>query len=171
MFLAQYAVFNNYHFYFNPEENYNGFNRLPQDQVEVFEVLNTKIRIEEYDRAVVVSQVPSIKGFVSNVFSVLDYNTYRSIDRFDAVVNPSFSPLWNIFYPRDYYGQSIFSDEPDYANTCNYLVESKVDFVVLDSTQFYMIDGDYVPLYLRVRACGTEVYRNDRYILYQFYWK
>lgn len=171
LYLAQYSVFNNYHFYFNSEENYNGFNRLPQDQVEVFEVLNTKIRIEKYDRAVVVSQVPSIKGFVSNVFSVLDYNTYRSIDRFDAVVNPSFSPLWNIFYPRDYYGQSIFSDEPDYSNTCNYLVESRVDFVVLDSAQFYMNDGDYVPLYLRVRECGTEVYRNDRYILYQFYWQ
>lgn len=171
LFLAQYSTFSNYHFYFNPEENYNGFNRLPQDQVDVFEVLNTKIQVEEYDRAIVVSQVPSVKGFVSNIFSVLDYNTYRSIDRFDSVVYPSFSPIWNIFYPRDYYGQSIFSDEPDYANTCQYLVDSRVDFVVLDSTQFYMIDGDYVPLYLRVRACGTEVYRNDRYILYQFYWK
>lgn len=170
-FLAQYSVFNNYHFYFNPEVNYSGFNRLPKDQVEVFEVLNTKIQIEKYDRAIVVSQVPSVKGFVSNVFSVLDYNTYRSIDRYDEEASPSISPLWNIFYPRDFYGQSIFSDEPDYANTCMYLVDSKVDFVLLDATQFYMINGDYVPLELRVRDCGTEVYRNNRYILYQFYWK
>lgn len=171
VFLAQHSSLNNYHFYFNPEYNYNGFNRLPQDQVEVFEVLNTKIKIEKYDRAIVVSQVPSVKGFVSNIFSVLDYNTYRSIDRFDSTVNPSFSPLWNIFYPRDFYGQQIFSDEPDYIQTCKYLIDNKVDFVLVDVNQFYIDNNDYVPLYLKVRDCAKEVYRNERYILYQFYWK
>ena len=170
IYLAQYSTFNNYHFYFEPEANYNGFYRLPQDQVEVFEVLNTKIHIEEYDRAVVVSQIPSIKGFVSNIYSVLNYNTYRAIDRFDEILTPTISPLWNIFIPRDYYGQAIFSDEPDYDNTCQYLIDAQVDFVLVDSLQFYMKDGDYVPLYLKVRDCAKEVYSNDRYILYQFYW-
>lgn len=170
LFLAQYSTFNNYHHYFNPEDNYNGFYRLPQDQVEVFEVLNTKIHLEEFDRSVVVSQIPSIKGFVSSIYSVLDYNSYRSIDRYDENLTPSLSPLWNIFMPRDYYGQAIFIDEPDYENTCQYLIDAQVDFVLVDSLQFYMKDGDYVPLYLKVRDCAKEVYSNDRYILYQFYW-
>ena len=170
IFLAQYSSLNNYHFYFDPEENYNGFKRLPNSHVEIFEVLNTKIRIEDYDRAIVVSQIPSVKGFVSNVYSVLDYNVFRSIDRYGESSIPSFSPLWNIFMPRDYYGQAIFSDDPDYENTCQYLIDSQVDFVLVDSLQFYMKDGDYVPLYLKVRDCAKEVYSNDRYILYQFYW-
>lgn len=122
--------------------------------------------------AIVVSQVPSVKGFVSNIDSVLDYNSYRSIDRFDLNTTPAFSPLWNIFVPRDYYGQAIFSDEPDYMNTCQYLVESRVDFVLVDSTQYYIDStGGFVPLFIRVRDCATEVYSNNRYILYQFYWK
>lgn len=170
IFLAQYSTFNNYHIFFQPEENYNGFSRLPQDQVEAFEVLNTKVHLEGYDRAVVLSQVPSIKGFVSNIYSVLDYNTFRSIDRFDNNATPPYSPLWNIFMPRDYIGQKIFIDEPDYENTCKYLIEAQVDFVLVDAKQFYMKDGNFIPLYLKVRDCAKEVYSNDRYILYQFYW-
>ena len=170
IYLAQYSTINNYHSYFNPEDNYNGFNRLPQDQVQAFEVMNTKIQLEGYDRAIVVSQVLSVKGFVSDVYSVLDYNVFRSIDRFNISTTPSFSPLWNIFIPRDYYGQKIFTDEPDYENACTYLIDTKVDFVLIDSQQIYKKDGNFVPLYFSFRNCATEVYRNERYVLYQFYW-
>lgn len=170
IFLAQYSTFNNYHFYFDREENYNGFNRLPQDQVDTFEVLNTKIYLEGYERAKVVSQIISVKGFVPNISTVIDFNVFRNIDRFDDIYDTEYSKLWNIFIYRDYYGQKVFAEEPDYANTCMYLIDEQVDFVIVDSQQFYMENGDYRPLYHRVRDCATEVFSNERYTLYQFYW-
>jgi len=162
----------NYHYYFDAKPNYSGYNRLQVDQLQVFEVLNTIIKIEDYDRARVMSQIISVKGFVPNVFSIIEYNKFWSIDRYSEERQESFSPLWNIFIPREYYDQPIFSDKPNYERTCTYLIDRTIDFVIVDQTQFYIDDnGDFVPLYIRVRECATEVYRNERYILYQFYWK
>jgi hypothetical protein len=171
IYLALHMSTNFYHPFFKPGDDFNGYKRLPNEQVEVFEVLNTKVVLENYDRAVVVSQIPSVKGFVSNIHNVLDFNTYRFTDRYSGNLRQSYSPIWNIFFPREYFGQPIFLDPPDYVNTCKYLIDGRIDFVLIGINQFYLDEsGDFVPLFIRVRDCATEVFRNETYILYQFFW-
>ena len=78
--------------------------------------------------------------------------------------------LWNIFVNRDLGTTQIFKQTPDTNNACQYLVEEEPDFVLVDKDQFYFDGENYVPIYFRVRGCGTNIYENDDYILYQFYW-
>lgn len=170
IYLANYSIQNNYHYYFNAEEDFDNYNRLRMDEANIYKVLNTKINIEKYDQAKIISSTPTVKGFVSNIYSIITVNEYRQLERYTGNTNPAPSELWNIFVKRSYYGEPIFNTEPDYDHVCQYLIEERVDFVILDNSQFYEKDGVYVPLYFEVRGCATFIYENDSYMLYQFYW-
>lgn len=72
---------------------------------------------------------------------------------------------------RDYIGQVIFDQEPQYDQTCSLLIESRIDFVIVSKNQFLIDDiGEIIPLYFKVRDCADLVYENSGYMLYQFYW-
>lgn len=157
-----------YHFVFNRPENSSYFDRINQNELDVMNVLNTKIILEDLDRPSIISQIFYIKAFVKNVELPLSYQYYRRLDIYDVVDAPN--QLWNIFVNRDYEAMRIFKQDPDYANVCQYIVEEEPDFILVDKDQFYFDGENYVPIYFRVRGCGTQIYENDDYLLYQFYW-
>lgn len=171
IYLAQHSLTEYYHQYFVPEENYDGFSRLVDDEAHLFEVLNTKIVLENYDRAKVIGSTPTVKGFVSNIYSLIDVNYYRNLKRFSDTNQSAPSELVNIFTKRFYFGEPLFDTPANYDQVCTYLVDEKVDFVILDKSQFYEKDGVYVPLYFEVRGCASFIYENDSFMLYQLYWK
>lgn len=157
-----------YHFVFNRPENSSYLDRINQNEMDVMNLLNTKIILEDLDRPSVISQIFYIKAYVKDIELPLSYRIYRGLDIYDVVDAPD--ELWNIFVNRDYEAMRIFKQDPDYANVCTYLEEEKPDFVVVDKNQFYFDGENYVPIFFRVRGCGTSIYENDDYILYQFYW-
>lgn len=158
-----------YHAFFIPEDDFNIFHRLRENQVEVFEVLRTKIIFEKYERAKVISQIHTVKGFVPLISTSISFNDMRNTDRYSNS-NTEQSPLHNIFIYRDYMAQVIYNTVPDYQNTCKYLIEEQIDFVIVAKNQVYMENDEYIPLFYRVRDCATQVFENQDYFLYQFYW-
>lgn len=158
--------------FYNPifvaEETFSPLYKLDKTQVEPLQVLKTKIALENYVNPVVISQIEPIRGFV-DVYTPIANETIRGLDKFKTV--PETSKLLNIFVNRDHYGQMIFDKEPDYVNTCRYLIEIKADFVIVNKSAYYAVGpNQFEPLYFRVRECGTSVFENDEYVLYQFYW-
>jgi len=158
-----------YHFVFERPNDSSYIERIPNNEIDVLNVLNTKITLEKLDRPKVVSQIHFVRAYVKNITLPLSYRTYRSLHVYEEVIEAP-SELWNIFVYRDFETMRIFDTTPDYANTCKYLIEEKVDFVLVARNQFYREKGDFVPLYFRVRDCASLVYENDDYLLYQFYW-
>ena len=158
-----------YHFVFNLPENSSTLDRINQNELDIMNVLNTKIILEDLDRPKVISQIFYIKAFVKQIELPLSYGYYRKLDVYDEVVTAP-NELWNIFMVREYETMRVFDTIPDSANVCNYLIEEKVDFVLVDRSQYYRDGEAYVPIFFRVRGCGTMIYENDDYILYQFYW-
>jgi len=159
---------NVYHFVFNRPENSSYLDRINQNELDVMNLLNTKIILENLDRPSVISQIFYIKAYVKNIELPLSYRIYRGLDIYDVVDAPN--ELWNIFMNRDYEAMRIFKQDPDYENVCLYIEEEEPDFVLVDKNQFYFDGENYVPIFFRVRGCGTNIYENDDYILYQFYW-
>ena len=158
-----------YHNSFLPSENYSSLYRVESPQIEALSVLKTKIAIENYKQARVVSQIEMVRGFVPNIVTPISNETIRSINRY--AINKERSKLLTIFMNRDFIGQEIFDVEPEYENTCKYLMDERIDFVVVDKNQFYYDEnGVIIPIYFKVRDCATPIYESDRYFIYQFYW-
>lgn len=157
-----------YHFVFNRPDNSSYLDRINQNELDVMNVLNTKIILEDLDRPSVISQIFYIKAFVKDVELPLSYGFYRRLDIYNVIDAPN--QLWNIFVNRDYEAMRIFKQDPDYENVCQYIVEEEPDFVLVDKDQYYFDGENYVPILFRVRGCGTNIYENDDYVLYQFYW-
>ncbi|MDP3443963.1 MAG: hypothetical protein Q8T08_13995, partial [Ignavibacteria bacterium] len=143
--------------------------RIPINELDALNVLNTKIILENLEHPIVISQIHAVKAHVKGIILPLNYQTYRRLRVFEEVVDAP-SELWNIFVYREYETMKIFKPEPDYVNACKYLIDEKVNFVLIARNQFYRENGDFVPLYFRVRDCATLIYENDDYLLYQFYW-
>ena len=153
---------------FDAGKEFSSLYKINKSEVEPLQVLKTKIALENYQNPVVFSQIEPIRGFV-DVYTPIANETIRGLDKFKTV--PETSKLLNIFVNRDHFGQMIFDKEPDYANTCKYLIEAKADFVIVNRNTAYEISpGQFVPLYFRIRECATDIFTNDDYILYQFYW-
>lgn len=158
-----------YHMSFVPSDTFNPFVKLDQDEYDVMNQLKTKINLESYEKAIVVSQIEGIIGYVPNIVTPIPYNQYRTLNRYVPEDAPS--ELMNIFVKRDYYNQAIFKQEPDYKNTCKYLIEENIDFIVVDKRQYFVDETGYVHLYFLVRECAEEIYVNETFALFQFYWK
>jgi len=158
-----------YHPSFIPTQAYSSLYRLDSNQMDTLSLLKTKIELENYDQAIVVSQIEGVRGFVPNVITPISNEDIRNIDKY--TLNPETSKLLTIFENRDYIGQQIFDTEPDYIHTCQYLMDAQVDFVVVDKRQFFVDEtGQFIPLYFLVRDCATPVFENTDYFIYQFYW-
>jgi len=158
-----------YHNSFLPSEHYSSLYRVESSQIETLSVLKTKIALEAYAPARVVSQIEMVRGFVPNVVTPISNEMIRSINRY--TINAEKSKLLTIFMNRDFIGQEIFDVVPDYANTCHYLIDERIDFVVVSKNQFYIDEkGIIIPLYFKVRDCATPVFENTDYFIYQFYW-
>lgn len=158
-----------YHFVFIRPNNSSYIERITQHEIDVLNVLNTKIQLEKLERPKVISQIHFVKAYVKDITLPLSYRIYRSLDVYEKEIAAP-SALWNIFVYRDFESMRIFDTDPDYINTCQYLIEEQVNFVLVARNQFYRENNEYIPLYFRVRDCASLVYENDDYLLYQFYW-
>lgn len=158
-----------YHNSFLPSETYSSLYRVNSSEIETLSVLKTKIMLEKYEKAKVVSQIEMVRGFVPNVVTPISNESIRSINRY--AINSEKSKLLTIFMNRDFIGQEIFDVKPEYDKTCQYLMDDRIDFVVVDKNQFYIDEGGVIiPLYFKVRDCATPIYENKDYFIYQFYW-
>lgn len=158
-----------YHSSFLPNKEYSSLYRVNSSEIEVLSVLKTKIILENYKNAKVISQIEMVRGFVPNVITPISNETIRSINRY--AINKERSKLLTIFMNRDFIGQEIFDVKPEYDKTCQYLMDERIDFVIVDKNQFYYDEeGLIIPLYFKVRDCATPIYESNDYFIYQFYW-
>lgn len=162
-------MFYYYHYSFIPSKNYNQIYKLENSQIELLSVLKTKILMEGYKDARIVSQIEGELSHLPNAMSIYSNNLVRGIDK--EQIQPVTNKLLNIFLLRDYIGQQIFEPKANYESTCFYLIVKKVDFVIVDKSQHYIDEtGNIIPLFFRVRDCSTQIYENEQYLIYQFYW-
>lgn len=168
-FIAILQMFNYYHPSFIPSVKFNPIFRIEGEQVPILSELKTRIELEDYDKAVVVSQIEEVRSFVPNIITPISNEIIRNLDKDQAV--DEISQLLNIFVVRDFTGQKVFNQSPVYDMTCQLLIDNRIDFIIVDRTQFYYSDNmEFIPLEFRVRDCATEILSNDRYALYQMYW-
>ena len=158
-----------YHYKFKPEQDYNVLYKADDDAADVMNKLNDILQIEQLDRSSVVSQIEGIKGYVAGIYTPISVRETRWLDKYS--ITDSDNELMKVFVYRDFVGQEIFSERPKFECACDLLIDHRIDFVIIAKNQAYMEEnGDFVPLYFRVRDCGSLVYENDDYLLYRFYW-
>ena len=161
---------NYYHYSFVPSEKFNPIFRIEGEQVPILSELKNRIELEKYEKAMIVSQIEEVRSFVPNIITPISNQIIRNLDK-DQIVD-EISQMLNIFVVRDFTGQKVFNQEPAYEATCQLLIDNRIEFIIVDRTQFYYSDtNEFIPLEFRVRDCATEILSNDHYALYQMYWK
>ncbi|MBQ7889471.1 MAG: hypothetical protein IJ356_06900 [Erysipelotrichaceae bacterium] len=153
-----------YHSMFEVNEQFDKLYKVEKDELDLLLYFNMYLT-NELERATVVSQMDSLKTFTPNIKMAFKL---RGLDKY--TLNENDDELMKIFYPRDYAGQIIFEEEPDFTCACDRLIEKQIDYVVLDKMQVYDTENGYESLYYLVRDCADLLYENDRYALFRFYW-
>ncbi len=169
---------NYYHTSFIPSENYDSILRLYPDEIETLKILKSKIILENYQEAKVISQIESVRVYVPYVVTPISNNSIRSINKYTInniddsdKLSGNILELFKIFLNKDYIEQEIFDSKINYSQTCDYLISEKIDFVVVSKEQYFVDEkGEVIPVYFKVRDCATQIYENESYMIYQFYW-
>lgn len=157
-------IFSYYHHFYEPYDEYNKLYKVDHEEVDMLSVFHDVISYED-ERAIVVSQLDSVKGYIPNIS--LAFN-FREVSLYS--VNSGKSDLVELFYPREYAGQQMFDEEPDFQCACDELIENRIDYVIIDKEQVYLKDGHFEQIYYLVRDCAEIVYENRKYALFRFYW-
>lgn len=153
-----------YHPFFVPNSDFQPLYKIEKDELEVLMQLNVYAK-DSPRRYRVVSQSDAAKGYLSNIQLM---HKYRGFDKYS--LNKKSSILFKLFIKRDYPGQVIFENEPDFHCMCDTLVQNKVDFVIIDKNQTYYDDGKHLSITFLIRDCADLLFENEKYGLYRFYW-
>ena len=79
------------------------------------------------------------------------------------------SELLNLFIERDFIGQNIFKEDPNYDKACQIIYEENVEYIILRKDQFKEKDDTWIPIWLDMRACSETLFQNDDYVLLKRY--
>ena len=154
-----------------PGDNYNTFYKLEADEIEVLQVLQSKIRLENYENPKVISQIYGTQIFVPEVNQVY-FNT-RNRRAWDPNPNYEYDELYKIFYTPVFAGDDGPRFDANNQLTCSLLISKQIDFIIYDKnlSVFDEQSENWIPNHWYARACAELVYENDRYIMYRFFWK
>ncbi|MCQ4954418.1 hypothetical protein [Holdemania filiformis] len=161
-------VHNNISYYskfFIPQEGYNPVYRVTNDQWELYQNLIEELQSSKLERPLILNQDIAVKAYVSNIRVLIDANTSRSAPAYSDEDIDAPSDWLNIFYVRDYYGQHIWKQDPDYSKICDAIIDSNCDYVIMDK-EVVVLKGDlYLPLWFDARGCCDVIFDNDKFVL------
>lgn len=152
------------------EDDFNKLLKLNENEIEVVKIMQEEAS-KYSERPWVVSQLPYLKGYVNGIqlrYGVADTrNIVKYSDR--SLLQSQPSELMNIFIERDYIGQFIFKEAPNYDKACNVLAEKNVTYIILKTNQYKEQNGTWVPIWLDLRACSEVVGKNEEYVILRRY--
>lgn len=152
------------------EETFDRLLKLNSNEIEVVEVMQEESN-KSLDRPWVVSQMPYLKGYVNKIQLKFGVGDTRNIVKYSDrnLLQPQPSELMNIFIERDFIGQYIFQEMPNYDRACEVLSEEDVSYIIIKTDQFKEQDETWVPIWLDMRACNEVVLKNDEYVVLRRY--
>lgn len=152
-----------YHFSYIPNDDFNAFYRMDNDEIDIINELKAYCIDKENPKIVTPNLLTQ---------SMLQKGTYifgRALQ-----INPDWSEsekeIYAIFYPVNYFGDTGQPANPDYENYEQYLKNANVDYVVIDKSIIYYdsIRDNYYPLYYHLLDIGKDIdvlYENNSYLL------
>lgn len=152
------------------EYNYDRLYKLNQNEKEIVDYLQTEVKNLNY-RPWVVSQMPYLKGYVNNIQLKFGISDTREIVKYEneEMLENAPSELLNLFIERDFIGQNIFKEDPNYDKACQIIYEENVEYIILRKDQFKEKDDTWIPIWLDMRACSETLFQNDDYVLLKRY--
>ena len=162
-----YGNFNDNPYTFDLDESINPIYRIPELELEA-DLELAKLVADDGYRVRTISQTPFTKGIVNNINLSFGVSTTRSFcTTCNELYGPveELSPIFNLFFLRDYADQMIFSTSPNYDGACDLLFERNFKYLLLDKEQTRKENGVYVPVFHCLRACNDVVFENDRYVV------
>lgn len=170
--LIGYYTVEMYQSYFTPElvptEGFNPLYRINEDDMDIYEALQKECT---YDRVTVISQAEGTKGFVTHI--QMPYSVYetRSIDLYEeelpheSMFDKDIAGLINALYHREYTGQQVFQELPDYDSLNDEIIRHGAQYIILYKDHYKLKDEEYVPVYFDVRGIADVIYENNTYVL------
>jgi len=152
-----------YHESFEIDENYNKQYKMSNDQIDIINVLKTKINFDGLDNPYILTDnvftqcnIPSGKYIYGRVMSTLDSWNEAELQCF------------KIFYPVDCYGDPRTPEGADYKNIKKYLIESGIDYLVVNKSLIYHNEENdtFYSIDELVGAYFYSYYENDGYTIY-----
>lgn len=152
-----------YHESYVPNEDFNGFYRMDNDEIDIID------NLKEYCLG---NDNPKIITTNLLTQSMLQKGTY--IFGRTLLQNPDWNDaerkLYDIFFPYEYYGDPNRSANHDYDNYERYLREANIDYVVIDKRlEYYDSEEDiYYGLYYYLLKKAQDInilYENNTYLL------
>lgn len=148
-----------------PREDYNPIYRVTDNQWQLYVNLIEEIKLSGLERPVILNQDIAVKAYVNNISVLIDANTSRSAPTYSDLEIDAPSEWLNIFYVRDYYGQHVWTQEPDYSKISEAILDSNCDYVIMDKDVVVPKGDLFLPLWFDARACCDVIYENDKFVL------
>lgn len=79
VFFTIIAAFQVYHVSFIPSDNFNGLYRIEETKIDMLNILNTKMILEKYESAKVVSQIEEVRAYVPNVIHLFQMKPFEML--------------------------------------------------------------------------------------------
>lgn len=148
-----------------PGDGYNPLYRITENQWQLYVNLMKELKESNLERPVILNQDIAVKAYVSNISVLIDANTARSAPAYSDSIIEAPSEWLNIFYVRDYYGQHVWANDPDYSRICDAIIDSECDYVIMDKDVVVFKDDLYLPLWFDARGCSNVIYENEKFVL------
>lgn len=148
-----------------PAEGYNPLYRITENQWQLYINLMKELKKSNLERPLILNQDIAVKAYVNNISVLIDANTARSAPAYSDSIVEAPSEWLNIFYVRDYYGQHVWAQDPDYSKICDAIIDSKCDYIIMDKDVVVLKDNLYLPLWFDARGCSDVIYENEKFVL------
>lgn len=155
-----------YNYEFIPSEDYNGFYRMNNDEINIIHELKNNIYYyNDKNPYIITNNILTL--------SMIPQGKYMYCRGREPLLEWSNSEkrLYEIFYEPDYLGDMVV-DKPDYDNMSAYIKDANINYLVIKkSVEIYDEKRSiYTYLFLKVNEiCNCfPIYENENYVLYRF---
>lgn len=141
--------------------------RICNDELQMYNYLLGKIG--SFSDANIISQTPYIEGFIPKINNVLEYSDLITCQYCDVERDNihEISPLSNIFSFREYADNRLYIEMPNYSQLDIYLLDNKINYVIVDTKQIINFDGVYMSLYDMLKQNHSVLVENNSYALFE----
>ncbi|MCI5773877.1 MAG: hypothetical protein MR210_04875 [Erysipelotrichaceae bacterium] len=149
------------------QDDYNYQLKVSESLYDMYGYIENNVEKDYDKRPLFISQDINLKAYIPNI--LVSYSTidYRAALEKDYDENDKMQEQINYFYPnRVYEYDSPFDVVPNYANTCEVIISSQADYVLLKS-DIATVDenNNYMYTWWNARACSDVEYENDHWVL------
>ena len=150
------------------ERDWNHFNKIDNNANEMLIFLKGHINSNSVDKPTVISQFLPIKGYISNIQSLMSYWTIRHLkpdykNKIDDEIIKSFYPTLNA--EIDY-----FEDKINYEGVIEIIEHNKPSYVIINKNSHIVENGEYIYLNNIVyqEFANNIIFDNSDYVIYYF---